>query len=768
MKRLNKLVLSPLFFAPVFSVSAVLPATNNQVKLNKDSSELINWDDYKRLVKMYTPYYSKLGVWDREWMPTNYSSNKYDKVGIIEVDDFDSSHLLSQNSSFVFKRTNSKEIYRKSNHGYAVTSIIGTDFGINPNASIYYEASDNLIESIKNLYNNYGVRLINMSLGPVDPYYQVKKAVQNLNDSYFGSIGSKYYDFDVKIKIYPKDIKELMRSFKILAKAIIYYTYKNNKQIYGASGIQNLYKTIGEYALQNGIKIIQSSGNNNDEVSEYMANNEFLNKPQFLENGRISKDKIYRAFKSFFNLVKNWQNDVWPTEEERNYNIKLLYLIRVILDKAFDDVRWIYENKDTNWLKKFDFDAFLDADFRKRKLFDAITDWQSLIYHEGIISVGAVNWKNIATNFSSYAKNYYGSYPLVSAYGDKLNNDKAGLLKSYYHKNNYNEIEKYIKSSKNNKEFIDKMSYIINFNGTSKFAPMITGIISRIQSKLQQELSIEDVKLMLVSSATYSKTKASGYSSSSFSEITSTYEHWRRNHAKNKTGFGIPKYFKMKQIWDSGNIRRVRPHELGKDFIDSASVLQIYDSKYINEKWKYWTSTFVWKHKKSFAEYWKLYELNNNPYVSWFRNKWLPHLLKAIEYKKSKDPDWNFDNIPIYAIETDMYKYKNIFARRWILGSQEPRTSVQHVYFYKKDPEATYSYTNYLKYAELEEYLILLLDYHAYKNNIKLDENKVKDLYYYLTHPLLEEYKNYVTDMKQKYWKHLKENVWLESYTNLF
>nr|WP_232954811.1 S8 family serine peptidase [Mycoplasmopsis bovis] len=726
MKRLNKLVLSPLFFAPVFSVSAVLPATNNQVKLNKDSSELINWDDYKRLVKMYTPYYSKLGVWDREWMPTNYSSNKYDKVGIIEVDDFDSSHLLSQNSSFVFKRTNSKEIYRKSNHGYAVTSIIGTDFGINPNASIYYEASDNLIESIKNLYNNYGVRLINMSLGPVDPYYQVKKAVQNLNDSYFGSIGSKYYDFDVKIKIYPKDIKELMRSFKILAKAIIYYTYKNNKQIYGASGIQNLYKTIGEYALQNGIKIIQSSGNNNDEVSEYMANNEFLNKPQFLENGRISKDKIYRAFKSFFNLVKNWQNDVWPTEEERNYNIKLLYLIRVILDKAFDDVRWIYENKDTNWLKKFDFDAFLDADFRKRKLFDAITDWQSLIYHEGIISVGAVNWKNIATNFSSYAKNYYGSYPLVSAYGDKLNNDKAGLLKSYYHKNNYNEIEKYIKSSKNNKEFIDKMSYIINFNGTSKFAPMITGIISRIQSKLQQELSIEDVKLMLVSSATYSKTKASGYSSSSFSEITSTYEHWRRNHAKNKTGFGIPKYFKMKQIWDSGNIRRVRPHELGKDFIDSASVLQIYDSKYINEKWKYWTSTFVWKHKKSFAEYWKLYELNNNPYVSWFRNKWLPHLLKAIEYKKSKDPDWNFDNIPIYAIETDMYKYKNIFARRWILGSQEPRTSVQHVYFYKKDPEATYSYTNYLKYAELEEYLILLLDYLAYKNILSLMKTKLR------------------------------------------
>ncbi|CAL58860.1 hypothetical protein MBOVJF4428_00489 [Mycoplasmopsis agalactiae] len=71
MKRLNTLILTPILFAPFFSVSAVLPATNNQVKLNKDSSELINWDDYKRLVKMYTPYYSKLGVWDRERVSTN-------------------------------------------------------------------------------------------------------------------------------------------------------------------------------------------------------------------------------------------------------------------------------------------------------------------------------------------------------------------------------------------------------------------------------------------------------------------------------------------------------------------------------------------------------------------------------------------------------------------------------------------------------------------------------------------------------------------------
>ncbi|WVU89636.1 hypothetical protein V3319_00860 [Mycoplasmopsis agalactiae] len=263
----------------------------------------------------------------------------------------------------MFKKTNSNSTYKKGNHGYAVTSIIGTDFGINPNASIYYETSENLIKSVKNLHNNYGIKLINMSLGPVDPYYQVKKAVQNLNSS---GIGIKYYDFDEKIMISHQNIKELLHSFKILAKAIIYYTYRDNKQIYGASDTQNFYKAIGEYALENDIKIIQSSGNSNDEVSEYMTNNDFLNKPQFLEDGRISKNKIYRAFKSFFNLAQNWQSDLWPNEDERNSNINLIYVIRVILDKTFDDIRWIYKGENTNWLRPFNFDSFLDVNNKKR------------------------------------------------------------------------------------------------------------------------------------------------------------------------------------------------------------------------------------------------------------------------------------------------------------------------------------------------------------------------------------------------------------------
>ncbi len=77
---------------------------------------------------------------------------------------------------------------------------------------------------------------------------------------------------------------------------------------------------------------------------------------------------------------------------------------------------------------------------------------------------------------------------------------------------------------------------------------------------------------------------------------------------KNKTGFGIPKYFKMKDIWNSDKIKTIRPHELGKDFINKKTESQVYADTAVQGQWKHWDSTFVWQQKMSFAKYWKLYE----------------------------------------------------------------------------------------------------------------------------------------------------------------
>ncbi|WHO14764.1 S8 family serine peptidase [Mycoplasmopsis bovis] len=762
---MNKLILSPIYLAPIFSVSAVLPVVDNKVKINKNSNISINENDYKQLIKMYIPYYNKLGVWDREKMPSDYSSSVYDKVGIIEVEDINSNYLLSQNSDFKIIRTNPYNSKSYSDHGYAVASIIGTDFGINQDASIYYTTLDNnkIIDSIINLHKNFGIRLINMSLGPADIFGQIGSRTANTLNSY--KTDKKYDDVDNDYKMSLDDIYKYRSIFYNLSKAIIYFSLYDNMHIYGMNDIKKQYKAIGQYALDNNIKIIQSSGNDNDELSKTMVDNNLLNRPEFMDNGIISKQKIYDIFKKFFNSATKY----WKNENYENYNKKTLAKIQPVIDNALGNQSWTYNGND-RWLRDFDFSDFLDIENRKKKLFNSLLDWQSLRYHDGIISVGSVNWKNIATNFSSYAKDNYGSFPFISAYGNDLKNDRDELSKNKYYKDDYDRIEKYIKTTNDSDEFKNKISYLFDFRGTSKSAPMITGLISRLQSKLKKELSIADVKLLLAGSANYSSTKAYKHKDFNFDQLTSEYEHWRHNRAKNKTGFGIPKYFKMKDIWNSDKIKTIRPHELGKDFINKKTESQVYADTAVQGQWKHWDSTFVWQQKMSFAKYWKLYNTKNNSFVSRFRNKWLPILLEAIEYNRAINPDWGFDHIPYFSIKADMttHTYMSMYnsATETKLGN-EPNVTIQKVYFYKPIPIWNETYKIFINYDELERYLRIFWDYLIWKNNVILSKDDPNYSYYYAEAPILQPYKKYIQEIKQKYWEHLKENVWIKNYANV-
>ncbi len=75
-----------------------------------------------------------------------------------------------------------------------------------------------------------------------------------------------------------------------------------------------------------------------------------------------------------------------------------------------------------------------------------------------------------------------------------LKNDRDELSKNNYYKCDYDRIEKIHKNYK--WLWSSKTKYLLfDFRGTSKSAPMITGLISRLQSKLKKELSIADVKL---------------------------------------------------------------------------------------------------------------------------------------------------------------------------------------------------------------------------------------------------------------------------------
>nr|WP_307920994.1 hypothetical protein [Mycoplasmopsis bovis] len=64
--------------------------------------------------------------------------------------------------------------------------------------------------------------------------------------------------------------------------------------------LKNSIKAIGKYALDNNIKIIQSSGNDNDELPKIMVANNLLNRPEFMNNGIFHlQSKIYDVFKKF-------------------------------------------------------------------------------------------------------------------------------------------------------------------------------------------------------------------------------------------------------------------------------------------------------------------------------------------------------------------------------------------------------------------------------------------------------------------------------------
>ncbi|WLP85806.1 hypothetical protein [Mycoplasma seminis] len=162
--------LLPIISIPI--VSLKVDDTSN-IKLNKNSDISISKDSYDWVTNMFKAYYKKLNIPDNLTENKNYIENKHNKVGIIETDDIDETLLLSKNKNFSFNKMK-KDYFRIGSHSQIVTSIVGTDMGINPSAEMYFPALnyktekkgvfDPLEEFIQYMIDN-GVNIINLSLG---------------------------------------------------------------------------------------------------------------------------------------------------------------------------------------------------------------------------------------------------------------------------------------------------------------------------------------------------------------------------------------------------------------------------------------------------------------------------------------------------------------------------------------------------------------------------------------------------------------------------
>ncbi|MCE6061848.1 hypothetical protein J8A71_02975 [Mycoplasmopsis agalactiae] len=754
MNKSLKFLCAPAYFMPMIMVATSLPNNDNKIQLNANSSETISEALYNKLIKLYKPYYDKLGILDRDDKHQNYESNKYDKVGIIELHDTTGDYFLSQNKNFHFKKifldkTKDSNI-TIDDHGYAVCSLIGTDTGINPNALLYYSSLNdaNIIDYIKNFYENYDIKLINMSLGPTNPY----DLIYNIsNSSYSKNIFTKYKNAAVMNSLSTSDKKRLKHSYLLLAKAIVYFTLFENEQIYNLSSIKKNYSEIGKYAQKNNIKIIQSSGNDNNEITNEMGNNEFLNQPEFMENGMISKDKIYSSFQSFFNQTPN---------------TRMLRTIRAILDKAFNNNNWIYDF-DNNWISDFDFPSFIDPKIRKEKLFKALSYWQSLHYHDGIISVGSLNWGDIASPFSSFTKENTGTYPLISAYGNSYKDDKESIIIENKYKSIYDNIKSYVDEQSSSSKLRKKIKYLLEFIGTSKSAPLITGLISRLQHKLNRELSISEVKLLLTSSANYSKTNASKNTKFSFDELSSEHEYWRKNWSKNKTGFGVPKYFKMENIWKSQKIRKSKIHNIFNNDISSYPAKQFYYESSMPKLWRQLNSTFIWDYKMSFSDYLKLNYPDNDANNSLAENQWIKLFYSAIRKQTELYNDWWIDQIPLYSIEAkiSLKHDKTPADYSATIYSNEYNTSVQRIRYFHHYPELAQNYKIYITLDELNILLHIFWDYIIRSHNLNIAINNSNN-YYETYSPIIAPYKKYVSQIVNKYLEYLRNNVSLINYSD--
>ncbi|WP_044283844.1 hypothetical protein [Mycoplasmopsis canis] len=175
MKLLKKMFLTlilPIIIVPTISLSPNSKRSDDDIK-------------YKLNKKLFEPYYKRLGLENVLKNNKFRIPEKYDKVGILEPENFDHNSLISTNNkNFKFHNlSKTKENdENKSLHAYSVSSIIGTDLGININAEIYFDSNlntSNILDKIKNMKENFGVSIFNCSWGFSDLSDNITKHFEN-------------------------------------------------------------------------------------------------------------------------------------------------------------------------------------------------------------------------------------------------------------------------------------------------------------------------------------------------------------------------------------------------------------------------------------------------------------------------------------------------------------------------------------------------------------------------------------------------------------
>ncbi|WP_027121517.1 S8 family serine peptidase [Mycoplasma leonicaptivi] len=584
-KRIFKLFLT--------TTISIIPISAIALNLNEGYVEIPD-EIYDEIVKINELYYSKLGL---KYNNTSYKKEEnYNNVGIIDIGNLDIERLFIKNSkNNIVKLGNLPNNIENDNHPFSVVSTIGTDSGINKNANIFYSSLsangknftnilDDFIKDNKN--KKYDTKLINISIG-------FNNFIDTYKNNTSKNINNKKIEPDV----------ENYDKFEDLLDIWLYYNFFTNKSFYEKWKNKILYKyeVLDKKARENNIKIIMSSGNFNN-----------------------YKEVLIQKSKKVLSLLQKNSFSPQTLKEEFKKIRDILYLPGDNVKTHFDDLLFFLDNaKETD-------NFFKDLKNNIPITLEGLEKFQSMKNFEGIITVGSVDYNNVHTIFSSFGDIDNDNSPFVSAYGQGIfdENDYKNIFKSY------KIVMDYLNKNPNiDPKIKEQIKYWINFNGTSKAAPMITGLISLLQNQIEKNLTISETKLLLAASSNYSTKNPE-------ENNNNNNEYWKQNRTKNKTGFGIPKFFKMKDIIKSENY--INSDEFKKIIknIDKydISIIKLNDL-ILNKPTKHLTSTFILTKKMSFYDWFS--EKKNNS-----ENKNFYNILYSLinNNKKIKDELFKFNN----------------------------------------------------------------------------------------------------------------------------
>ncbi|MFV8418716.1 S8 family serine peptidase [Mycoplasma sp. Sp33II] len=599
MKRIKNLLLAfggllsmASIVTPILSTSAETNTVSNmdsEIKINENNSFTISNVEYEILRDFYKPYYDKLGL---KYHLDQYSEgdsldkdNPYNKVGIIDLQPSDFSYLPSKLKGFnieidpIIKNQLPNEY---DGHGSTVASIIGTDTGINKKAHIYYSAIqpygyEHYEEAFKYM-RDQNVKLVNFSFSNIKPWKYWWNFIDNsdfnkeinveierklgkwIDGNYNDSISYKdKWDFSKEIddkKIYEYINNNHIDIIPLIENLLYSLMIINHQELY--NNFLNMTKEINnsfeKYANKYGMKFVVSAGNDN-----FLWNSIQKFRYIFSNDYDSFKDLIIYLYQKSSNINTNVPTDTFNDRAKIQLGIKYIAynadkLSKLFVKSATDDGQ-----------------NFLDNILQLEENIFSLKNSRNVIY------VGAVNYNNEPAKFSEYSITNNEVLPFVSAYGEYSDTDDAYIKEKLGAKNTRNYKYNLFSNSlwKNGldsnafleKKYIDfspkeKLSFLVQkmkeFNGTSMAAPMITGLISLLQTEYHKNFSISEIKTLLSASSTYANTHATILKGV---DSNTRVENWRENRSKSKTGFGIPKYFKIKKFLDNNELKHFKNND---------------------------------------------------------------------------------------------------------------------------------------------------------------------------------------------------------------